>query len=131
MEDDYTDIFKNVDLASNRTYYTKVFAPPRFKAQVWFDSEYHHRMEKYTKDEIYAQYSEQLTRRLDDNILEQIFSTLGWTKVRIADKSKELLDWISETCKSNVNVNFGDNVVWFQNKDDAAWFKLQWASLIR
>jgi len=77
-------------------------------------------------DEFMQAFAAQATAEMDAQVLETIFAETGWTKLGRVQEDEHMAAWIHENVKHG-HTRLKNGVYWFENKDEAAWFRLMFS----
>lgn len=76
--------------------------------------------------DLYKTMAAEWSRQLDVQALESIYRETGWVKLGCVRDYPGAAKWISQNVRCGYSV-LADGSYWFQDKDEAAWFRMQWA----
>ena len=82
------------------------------------------------EEQIAHQLSKQVSKRIDNELLIEVLTSIGWTKVKYkpvisSEGAVDCQDWMIETCKGpfkRIGLYF-----LFENQEDAVMYTLKWS----
>lgn len=75
---------------------------------------------------VMEQFAKQASEELNAQILEQVYNDTGWVRIGRIKEDEHTLTWIRDNVRRGYS-RLGNGVYYFQNKDEAAWFRMMYS----
>jgi hypothetical protein len=120
---------KSYDISTNTTNYTyeKTYQNKTYSVGYRLDSDLmaDRKLSNY-EEEVLDAMGKQVALELDAQILESFYADTGWIKIGKIREDDKTLEWIRNNVRGG-HTRLPNGVYWFQNSDEAAWFRVCWS----
>lgn len=111
------DIYRFEKDYMNRTY--------SFNRRVDEEWLYEKKLSSYEQS-VMEQFAKQASEELNAQILEQVYNDTGWVRIGRIKEDEHTLTWIRDNVRRGYS-RLGNGVYYFENKDEAAWFRMMYS----